>query len=101
MYGVTCKEEVKDQEREEVNSYLQLAGQLTTQCVEVVKSRDSLVIGLRERDDKQDRRGIMISPREVLVLCLHLVRGDPGHIARVLGLKQSQYRRRPGGSSFT
>ena len=90
MYGVTCKEEVKDQEREEVNSYLQLAGQLTTQCVEVVKSRDSLVIGLRERDDKQDRRGIMISPREVLVLCLHLVRGDPGHIARVRGLKRSQ-----------
>ena len=101
MYGVTYKDEVRDQERDEVNSYLQLARQLTTQCVEVVKSRDGLLIGLRDGDEIQDKRGIMISPREVLVLCLHLVRGDPGHIARVLGLKQSQYRRRPGGSSFT
>ena len=60
------------------------AQQLATQCVEVEKSGDSLCTGLRDRDIKTDRQGIIISPREVLVLCLHLVRGGPGHIARVL-----------------
>ena len=45
---------------------------------------------LWDKDEKMDRQGIDISPREVLVLCLHLVRGGPGHIARVLDLKGSQ-----------
>ena len=65
------------------------------------RSRDSLCTWLRDRDIKTDRQGIIISPREVLVLCLHLVRGGPGHIARVLDLKGHRVQEIAGGSSFT
>ena len=90
-----------DQQGEEVRLLPPTAGQLVFQCEEEERSRDGLVIGLRDRDVSQDRQWINISPREVLVLCLHLVRGDPGHIAQVLDLKGHRVQEVAGGSSFT
>ena len=90
-----------DQQGEEVRLLPPTAGQLVIQCEEEERSRDGLVIGLRDRDVSQDRQWINISPREVLVLCLHLVRGDPGHIAQVLDLKGHRVQEVAGGSSFT